>query len=49
MNVTDISEMINVKVQVNSHCTDFNKRPIEISGLLKCLFISMIGHLIQVN
>ena len=34
VNIKDVSKMINVKVQVNSHnCTYINKRPIEINGL----------------
>ena len=40
VNVKNTSEMINVKVQVNSHCTNLNKCPIEISGLkvLLCFY-----------
>ena len=40
VNVKNTSEMNNVKVQVNSYCTNFNKRPMEISGLkvLLCFY-----------
>ena len=40
VNVKDTSKIINVKVQVTSHCTKFNKPPIEISGLKVFLYFN---------